>query len=99
MGRDRDNNAPELDNDEQADDGQAQDVAEDAMHVSLDRYEPSTRGGHSNRAGVLPEDQPDLIDKMEQMLSSGIIDEGAFQGEPAHDDEEDTYGGEEDDDA
>ncbi len=97
MGRDRDNDAPELDNDEQADDGQAQDVAEDALNIGLDSYEPSRRGGHSNRAAILPEDAPDLIDKMEQMVSSGIIDERAFEGEPAHDDEEDTYGAEGDD--
>lgn len=35
---------------------------------------------------------PDLIDTMNQMLTSGRIDNGAFSGEPMIDDEEDQLG-------
>jgi uncharacterized 2Fe-2S/4Fe-4S cluster protein (DUF4445 family) len=51
------------------------------------------------RGAVLPDDTPDLIDKMNEMLASGIIDNGAFAGEPMHDDEEDVYGETDSDDA
>ena len=40
----------------------------------------------------MPDDVPDLVDTMNQMVSSGLIDNGAFAGEPMHDDEEDRLG-------
>lgn len=84
--------APETDNDEQSDDGQAQDVAEDALGFGSDLSEDSEHGGTSNPAAVMPDDVPDLVDTMNQMVTSGRIDNGAFQGEPMHDDEEDRLG-------
>ena len=87
-----DDSAPELDNDEQRDADQAQDVADDAMIVDTDLSEESEHGGSPDRAAVMPDDVPDLVDTMNQMVSSGRIDNGAFAGEPMHDDEEDRLG-------
>jgi hypothetical protein len=84
--------APETDNSEQNDDGQAQDVADDALRLNSDVAEDSEHGGTSNPAAVMPEDLPDLVDTMNQMVRSGHIDNGAFEGEPMHDDEEDQLG-------
>jgi hypothetical protein len=82
----------ENDNQEQRDGDQAQDVADDAMFVSTDLSEDSEHGGKPNPAAVMPDDTPDLVDTMNQMVSSGRIDNGAFAGEPMHDDEEDRLG-------
>lgn len=75
-------------NSEQTDEGQAQDVASDAQH--LEETSGSERGGHADRYKLVPDDAPDLVDRMEQMVSSGIIDDGAFDGEPHHDDEDES---------
>jgi hypothetical protein len=85
------------DNDEQRDADQAQDVADDAMIVSTDISEESEHGGSPDRTAVMPDDTPDLVDTMNQMVSSGRIDNGAFAGEPMHDDEEDVHGETDDD--
>ena len=82
--------APESLNREQADDGQAQDVADDALH-------PGEGLGESRRApgdpyALTPDDRPDLVDTMTGMVRSGRIDNGAYAGEPMHDDEEDIIG-------
>ena len=87
-----DDSAPELDNDEQRDADQAQDVADDAFNVDTDISEDSEHGGSGDRTQVMPEDVPDLVDTMNQMVRSGVIDNGAFAGEPMHDDEEDRLG-------
>ena len=80
-------------NDEQRDRGsQAQDVADDARVRSTDLSEDSVRGGSSNRAQIIPEDTPDLVERMEEMNRSGRIDNDAFAGEPQMDDEEDYLG-------
>jgi hypothetical protein len=92
MDRPRDNSAPELDNSEQEDDDQAQDVAAEALAPGSDHFVDSVHGGHPNPAAITPDDVPDLIDKMEEMLVSGRIDNGAFEGEPMMDDEDDRYG-------
>jgi hypothetical protein len=84
--------AQENDNQEQRDDDQAQDVADDAMTFTTDLTEDSEHGGRSNPAGIIPDDAADLVDTMNQMVSSGQIDNGAFAGEPMHDDEEDRLG-------
>ena len=84
--------APELDNDEQRDADQAQDVADDAMVIGTDLSEDSEHGGSPDRTALMPDDVPDLVDTMNQMVSSGRIDNGAFAGEPMHDDEEDRFG-------
>ena len=88
-----------IDNVEQDDeDAQAQSVADEARgRQAGDAYEDSERGGSADRGAVTPDDAPDLIDQMNQMVSSGHIDMGAFAGEPAHDDEDDRYGDADDD--
>ncbi len=86
------------DNSEQDDGDQAQDVAEDARNINTDRSEESERGGNPDRTQVSPEDEPDLVERMNAMVRSGIIDNGAFAGEPQMDDEEDGLGPTEDDD-
>lgn len=77
---------------DQHEDDQAQDVARDARYRATDLYEASEHGGHPNIGAVLPDDVPDLIDRMNDMVASGRIDNDAFAGEPMHDDEEDRYG-------
>ena len=90
--------APELDNDEQHDADQAQDVADDALALDADVSEDSEHGGSPDRTAVIPDDVPDLVDTMNQMVTSGVIDNGAFAGEPMHDDEEDRLGDTDSDD-
>jgi hypothetical protein len=84
--------APELNNDEQNDGDQAQDVADDALGLDSDLSEDSKHGGRTNPGAVMPDDTPDLVDTMNQMVRSGRIDNSAFAGEPMHDDEEDRLG-------
>lgn len=85
------------DNAEQADAGtQAQDVAADARTSAIDMSEDSERGGTSNRAQVTPDDRADLVETMDGMTRSGVIDMDAFAGEPQMDDEEDIMGATED---
>lgn len=87
-------------NSEQADEGQAQDVADEAIARSRGPFDGSAHdptvetehGGRSNPAGIIADDVPDLIDTMNQMITSGRIDNGAFAGEPMMDDEEDQLG-------
>ncbi|HEX7820358.1 MAG TPA: hypothetical protein VF463_07045 [Sphingobium sp.] len=85
-------------NSEQEDGDQAQDVAEDARALSTDKSGDSERGGHPDRTQVTPEDEPDLVERMNAMVRSGIIDNGAFAGEPQMDDEEDSLGPTDEDD-
>ena len=84
------------DNREQADEGQAQDVAEDARLRTTDLSEDSEKGGKANPAQIIPDDVPDLVDRMEDMVRRGQIDTDAYAGEPQHDDEEDILGDTED---
>jgi hypothetical protein len=87
-------------NSEQAEAGtQAQDVADDARARSTDLTQESERGGRTNPAQIIPDDTPDLVDKMNEMDRSGRIDMDAYAGEPQMDDEEeDAYGPTEDED-
>ena len=89
---DEDDIAAENDNREQDDEGQAQDVAEDALNRDTDLSEDSEHGGRTNPAQIIPDDVPDLVDRMDGMLRSGIIDNDAYAGEPMHDDEEEIRG-------
>ena len=84
--------APIEENAEQRDPDQAQDVAADAIGRLDDPFEDSERAGRSDPASLIPEDMPDLVDTMKQMVTSGRIDNSAFAGEPMHDDEEDSLG-------
>lgn len=80
-------------NDEQRDEGsQAQVVADDARFRSTNLAEDSERGGRSNPARIIPDDTPDLVERMEEMNRSGHIDNDAFVGEPSMDDEESSLG-------
>ena len=82
--------APENDNSEQDDaSSQAQTVADQAM-----LRETETGLGDSEKVpgGIEDFDAPDLVDHMEQMVSSGHIDMSAFRGEPNLDDEEGAFG-------
>jgi hypothetical protein len=87
---DNDDETPEAINREQQDDGQAQDVAEDALNPGPPLGDSSRAPG--DRTQILPDDVPDLVDTMNAMVSSGVIDNGAYAGEPQHDDEEDALG-------
>lgn len=93
----RETTAPETDNSEQRDDGQAQDVAEDARLRFTDSYEESEHGGRPDIGAVIPDDVPDIVDRMNEMVASGHIDNDAYAGEPMHDDEEDRLGDTDDD--
>lgn len=81
-------------------DTQAQDVAEDARRPDsavtspLESTKPET-----NDIELAPDSTGDLIDEMRRMEGEGRIDMSAFAGEPNHDDEPGTYGGETTDDA
>lgn len=93
----RELNEPIEENFEQRDEGQAQDVASEAMDLlqdaeGHDSVGGTEHGGSSDPTAIIPEDVPDLIDTMNQMLTSGRIDNGAFAGEPMMDDEEDQLG-------
>lgn len=89
--------APETDNSEQEDeDAQAQTVADEAL--GRDSRGDDAMDSKKVNTGDDSDDVPDLIDRMKQMESSGIIDMGAFRGEPNDDDEEDRYGADGDND-
>ncbi len=86
----KDDDTSEAINREQQDEGQAQDVADDALHPGRGLGESSRAPG--DRTQILPDDVPDLVDTMTAMVTSGVIDNGAYAGEPQHDDEEDALG-------
>ena len=98
MPRNRNEDGFPDDNDEQRDSDQAQDVADDARDINTSFSGASEHGGGSDRGAVIPDDAPDLVDTMTQMVTSGNIDNDAFLGEPMHDDEEDRFGQTEPDD-
>lgn len=91
---------PVEDNAEQRDEDQANAVGDEAVARLMrdqgaegrDPIVDTEHGGRPNPAGVIPEDTPDLVDTMNQMLTSGRIDNGAFAGEPMMDDEESMLG-------
>lgn len=87
------------DNSEQDESGtQANDVADDARVRAGDLAEDSERGGTPNPAQIIPADTPDLVERMDEMVHSGRIDNDAFAGEPQMDDEEEALGPTEDED-
>lgn len=87
---------PEENSEQRDEDSQAQTVADDAILRQTGYGEDSDRAP-GDRTQILPDDTPDLIDRMEQMVSSGHIDTDAFAGEPFHDDEESLLGPTDDD--
>lgn len=93
--------AHETRNREQHDeDAQAHDVAEDARRAGSAAASPleSTKPEAGDHA-IAPDSTGDLIDEMRRMEGEGRIDMSAFAGEPNHDDEPGTYGGETTDDS
>ncbi|QUL37514.1 hypothetical protein [Erythrobacter sp. JK5] len=85
--------APETHNDEQDDHrAQAQEVAQQAQDGSHGKP-----GGTESRKPASPGvdgvagNETDLIDQMRDMEKSGRIDNGAFEGEPNHDDDTSKY--------
>lgn len=84
--------APESVNQEQEDDAQVIDATDMARGGETMPVGQSTHARRSNPAAVIPDDVPDVVDRMEEMVRSGHIDNGAFEGEPVHDDEEGSYG-------
>lgn len=87
----RDTNSNGTTNQSQQEAPQAQDIAEEALHRSDDPSEDSERGG-SDGISVVPQDEQDLVDHMNQMVQSGHIDRSAFDGERNDDDEESPLG-------
>ena len=83
--------APETINSEQEDaDAQAQTVAEQALNRSISVLgEEDSRKLSSSFDTV---DAQDLVDHMNQMVSSGVIDMSAYRGERSDDDEEGMLG-------
>lgn len=91
---------PEIVNDEQDPVGtQAQDVADAARAPDSHTASPleSTKP-EADPYDLAPDSTADLVDEMRRMEGEGRIDMSAFAGEPNHDDEPDTYGGETTDD-
>lgn len=82
---------PETDNSEQDQDAeeQAQTVADEARVRGTG---PGLGDSEKVSSGDDSDDVPDLVDRIEQMDSSGQIDMGAYRGEPNHDDNADKFG-------
>lgn len=86
--------APEAVNLEQEDEGsQAQTLAEEALAAHRRKVRSDAAGQHSVKpSGGDGGDMPDLVDHIEQMESSGQIDNSAYRGERNDDDDEDSLG-------
>jgi hypothetical protein len=85
--------APELHNAEQDDErNQAQTVADEALHGAARDPSPLDSVKPDGEGEVLDDSTQDLIDKMRDMEQSGLIDMGAYRGEPNFDDEDESYG-------
>lgn len=93
---DRSQDAPKADNREQDDEpAQAQTVADDAIRgnaATQIEAEDSVHGGTTNPAQLAPDDAQDVVDHMEQMESSGVIDMDAYRSERSDDDEAEMLG-------
>jgi hypothetical protein len=68
---------------------QAQTVADEALD-GVDERAPGD--SEKDKSGLEDIDAPDLIDRMNQMESSGHVDMGAYDGEETYDDLENKYG-------
>lgn len=79
--------APELDNSQQVEPDQAQDVTKDAL--TLETNDVRLHETEKVRGGIDDFDAQDLVDHMNDMVSSGRIDLSAFEGEPNHDGDDD----------
>ncbi|VWX53564.1 hypothetical protein [Novosphingobium sp. 9U] len=70
-------------------DTQAQTVTDDAFDKTVDE---GLGDSEKDTSGLDEFDAPDLVDRMKQMNSSGLIDMGAYDGEETTDDLENKYG-------
>jgi len=87
--------APELHNAEQDDEGeQTQTVADEALAGGARDASPLDSVKPDDEGEIMDDSTQDLIDKMRDMEQSGRIDMGAYLGEPNMDDNEDKYGDE-----
>lgn len=85
------NLAPENENAEQDDAGeQSQTLADEALGRSSGDF--ATDESEKVSTGDESDDVEDLVDHMKQMVSSGRIDNSAYNGEPNYDDNVDKYG-------
>lgn len=84
--------APETVNSEQEDgEAQAQTVAAEALTRSTNLLGDHGETEHAP-GGIDNSGMPDLVDHMNQMVSSGVIDMSAYRGERSDDDEEGMLG-------
>ena len=84
-------NDPDIQNSEQNEDGtQAQDIAEEALSFDAEEDDvlESSAAPQTDPTDIVPRDVPDLVDNIKNMLHSGQIDMGAFEGEEGMDDED-----------
>lgn len=89
--RQTDELAPENTNSEQRDgDSQSHTVAEDARDRTTSAF--SLGDSEKLESSFNAPNVEDLVDHINQMLTSGAIDMSAYAGEPNHDDEDETYG-------
>lgn len=89
--RPSDYNDPDAENSEQDDAGsQAQTIADEALeHPWRDRESGDTeKVPDRDPTRIIPDDVPDLVDRIEEMDASGIIDMDAYEGEDNMDDED-----------
>lgn len=87
-----DADAPEGVNRAQQDDGQVVDAADMIRGGETLPVGASDHGRPSDPADVIPDDVPDVVDRMEEMVRSGHIDNDAYAGEPVYDDAESPFG-------
>ena len=83
---------PEDYNREQDEESQAPDIEAERREGKSDFQGETDRPHYDDPGAILPDDVPDLVDKMDEMFVSGRIDNDAFAGEPMHDDEETILG-------
>lgn len=85
--------APELHNAEQDDEGeQTQTIADEALAGGARDASPLDSIKSDDQGEIMDDSTQDLIDHMRDMEASGRIDMDAFRGEDNHDDNEDKYG-------
>lgn len=83
--------APDLHNSEQDgdEDFQAQTLAAERLEEGADDF--GLQDSEKVSTGDETDDVQDLVDHMNQMVTSGRIDNSAYLGEPNHDEEDDRY--------
>lgn len=87
------NLAPETHNSEQDDElEQAQTLADEALGRKAVDYGDPAGSVKKNGLNLDDDSTQDLVDHMNDMVSSGRIDMGAYLGEDNMDDNEDKYG-------